>query len=156
MRTRATLAILLAVPLLALSASPAAAAKPRGTDRLEGLALKHINDLRQSNGLHRLRHSRSLGRSASRYAGYMARRSYFGHLSTIWAPQRRYRSLGEIIVMHPGKHGRPRVAVRNWASSPAHRSIMLSGKYRQVGVGKASGWYAGRRVTMWAAHVGRR
>ena len=155
MRIRAALALLLAVPLLAVVAAPAAAAKPRGVDRLESIAFKRINDMRTNHGLRRLRRSRSLTRSASRYAGYMAGRGYFGHLSTIWAA-RRYRSLGEIILMHRGTHGRPRTAVRRWSGSPAHNSIMLSAKYRQIGVGKAYGWYGGRRVTMWVAHVGLR
>lgn len=154
MTTRATLAMLLAVAVLSLPTAPAAA-KPRGVDRLESLAFMHINDTRQSNGLHRLRRSRSLTRSASRYAGFMAGRGYFGHLPTIWA-SRNYRSLGEIILMHRGAHGRPRVAVSRWATSAAHRSIMLSGAYRQIGIGKAHGWYGGRRVTMWVAHIGRR
>lgn len=155
MSTRATLTLLLVLPVLALAAAPAPAATRSHTDRLEQDALKRINVMRQDNGLGRVRRAGSLSRSASRYAGYMAERGFFGHLSTIWA-SRKYRSLGEIILMHPGHHGMPKVAVRNWASSSAHRSIMLGGKYRQIGVGKAYGWHRGRRVTMWVAHVGRR
>ncbi len=85
----------------------------------------------------------------------MLHSGYFGHRSTIRASGR-YRSLGEVILKHPGRHGRPRVAVSHWAHSSAHRYILLSSRYRQVGVGKASGWFRGRRVTIWVAHVGRR
>lgn len=154
MKTRATLAIVLVVPLPAVAAAPAAGAK-QPADRLETIALTRINAMRVENGLHRLRRSPSLTRSASRYASFMAGRGFFGHLSTIRASQN-YRSLGEIIFMHSGGHGRPRVAVNRWAGSFAHRSLLLSPKYRQVGVGKAYGWSGGRRVTMWVAHMGRR
>lgn len=152
MRIRAALAILVAVPLLTTSA---AEAESRRVDRLEQLALEGINTMRAENGLPRLMRSASLSRSASRYARLMAGRGFFGHLSTVWASQS-YSSLGEIILVHPGKPGRPRVTVNRWASSSAHRSVMLSAKYRQVGVGKAYGSYGGRRVTMWVAHLGRR
>jgi len=85
----------------------------------------------------------------------MLRSGYFGHLSTIRGPGR-YRSLGEIILLHPGLHGRPRVAVRYWARSSGHRSVMLSSRFRSIGVGKASGRFRGRRVTLWVSHLGRR
>lgn len=153
MRIRAALAIAVAMPALA-QAPPAAASKQR-SDRLERIAKAEINGMRAQARLPALKQSRTLTRSASNYAAYMLRRSYFGHLSTIRA-SRRYRSLGEIILMHRGGHGRPRVAVKYWGRSSAHRAIMLSGKYGLVGVGKSSGWYDGHRVTMWVAHVGRR
>jgi len=85
----------------------------------------------------------------------MLRREYFGHLSRIRG-SRRFGSLGEIILLHRGTHGRPRLAVRNWARSPGHRSLMLGSRYRRIGVGKASGSLGGRRVTTWVVHVGRR
>ena len=152
MRIRAALAMLLSVPLLATSA---AEAEPPRVDRLEQLALERINTMRADSGLPRLMRSASLSRSASRYARLMAGRGFFGHLSAVWASQS-YSSLGEVILVHPGKHGRPRVTVNRWAGSSAHRNIMLSANYRQVGVGKAYGFYDGRRVTMWVAHLGRR
>ncbi len=155
MRTRAALSMglsLLAVTVLA-DLSPAEA-KP-GRDSVERLAHERINAMRASHGMRRLRHSPGLARSASRYAAFMLRRGYFGHLSSIRAPHR-YRALGEILLMHRGRRGKPRVAVRRWARSPAHRSVMLNPTFRQVGIGKASGRYGGRQVTMWVAHLGRR
>jgi uncharacterized protein YkwD len=135
---------------------PAASAKARPSEgRLEQKARAKINAARARNGVRRLRMSRALTRSAGNYARWMLRSGYFGHQSSIWAP-RRYRSLGEIILIHPGRHGRPGVAVRHWAQSSAHRYIMLSSRYGLVGVGKASGRFRGRRATVWVAHVGRR
>ena len=153
MRTRAALAITVAVP--ALAQAPPAVASQHGSDRLERIAQEEINAMRIQARLPALKRSRTLTRSALSYSAYMVRRSYFGHLSTIRA-SRRYRSLGEIILMHRGGHGRPRVTVRNWSGSDAHRAIILSPMYGLIGVGKTSGWYGGHRVTMWVAHVGRR
>ena len=154
MRYRAALAIVLAVSVLA-PASPAIAGD-RGNDRrLQKVAHERINTLRAENGVRKLRRSRSLTRSASTYAGYMLRSGYFGHLSRIQASGS-YRSLGEVILKHPGRHGRPRAAVNSWARSGAHRSVLLGHRYRQIGVGKASGWFRGRRVTIWVAHIGRK
>ena len=150
---RAALVTVLAVSTAALFGVPSAHA--RGEKRLEKVAQKQINILRAQNGLRRLRRSPSLTRSAEAYAGYMLRNGYFGHLSTIQA-SRRYRSLGEVILKHRGLYGRPKVAVNRWARSAAHRYLLLSGNYRQVGIAKASGRLGGRRVTIWVAHVGRR
>jgi len=152
-----TLAVVLAMTLAAsmlFQAAPASA-RPAGKERLQRVAQERINALRSDNRVRRVRRARGLTRSASAYARYMLRRGYFGHLSTIRAP-RRYRSLGEIILMHRGGHGRPRLTVNNWAGSPGHRYVMLTEKYRDVGVGKASGWFEGHQVTIWVAHFGRR
>lgn len=150
---RAGLAMILAAFMLVQA--PPALARPHGKERLQRLAHERINALRSDDRARRLRRSRGLTRSASAYARYMLRNRYFGHLSTIRAP-RRYRALGEIILMHRGGHGRPRVAVNRWARSSGHRYVMLSRRYRQLGVGKASGRFGGHRVTIWVAHFGRR
>ncbi len=153
MRYRSALALAVGLSVALPAGSPASARS--GGDRLENIAVKRINGMRMHNGLRRMRRSRTLNASASAYASYMMSRGYFGHLATIQA-SRRYRSLGEIILMHRGTHGRPRVAVRSWADSPGHRQVMLSPKYGLMGVGKASGWFEGHRTTIWVAHVGRR
>jgi uncharacterized protein YkwD len=153
MRNRATLASVLALSLCAQAADAGTAS---AKDRLQRIAQQKINALRAETGAPKLHRTRTLNRSASSYARYMLRRSYFGHLPRIRASTSEYRSLGEIILMHRGGHGRPRVAVRNWARSPGHRSVMLSPTYRRVGIGKASGTFDGHRVTIWVAHVGRR
>lgn len=139
--------------MLVVAAAPASARPVE--DRLERKARAKINALRASQGLSALRLSRPLARSAAAYARYMLRTGYFGHLSTIRAP-RRYRRLGEIILSHRGRHGRPRIAVKYWARSPGHRYVMLSSRFRAIGVGKASGRFRGREVTLWVSHVGRR
>jgi len=154
MRYRAALAIVLAVSVLA-PASPAVAGN-RGKDRrLQKVAHERINTLRAENGVRKLRRSRSLSRSASAYAGHMLRSGFFGHRPRIQASAS-YRVLGEVILKHQGRHGRPRAAVNSWARSGGHRSVLLGQRYRQIGVGKASGWFRGYPVTIWVAHIGRK
>ena len=152
-RATVTLAVLAAM-LAAMIPATSAAARP-SEDRLEKLGRAKINALRAQNGVRPLLISRGLSRSAASYARYMLRSGYFGHQATISAP-RRYRSLGEIILLHRGLHPRPRIAVKYWARSPGHREVMLSPKYRSVGVGKVSGFFQGHNVTLWVSHVGRR
>ncbi len=152
MRFRAPLAIVLALFVLF---PPASGGTRPAKQRLQEIASARINGLRARHGLAPLRLSPSLARSAGAYARYMLRSGYFGHLPTIRA-SRHFRSLGELILRHPGGHGRPRVTVRAWADSPGHRYVMLSSRYRRIGIGKASGRLGGHPVTIWVAHVGRR
>ena len=142
------LALALAVPALIPTETLA------GEDRLEGMARHKLNSIRAQSGARPMRRSRALTRSASAYARFMARNRYFGHLSRIRGPGK-FSQLGETILVHPGR-GKPRVAVRNWMSSPPHRAILLSNSFRSVGIGKVRGRFGGRRVTFWVAHVGRR
>jgi uncharacterized protein YkwD len=116
---------------------------------LPSIARAKMNAFRARHGRGRLRYSRSLTRSATRHARYMLRHG-FGHLSVVRA-SRRFRSVAELILKHRG-HGQPATAVGGWAHSPAHRSLMLNGRYRSVGIGQVSG----RGATYWVAHVGRR
>ena len=155
MSHRATLALAVVLAMIAATALAAPAAARPAEDRLEKLARAKINALRAKNGLRPMRKSVSLTRSAARYARYMLRTGYFGHLSTIRAP-RRYRTLGEIILLHRGRRGRPRIAVKYWARSSGHRAVILSSRFRSIGIGKASGYFQGRNVTLWVSHVGRR
>ncbi len=155
MSYRATLMLASVLAMLAIVVPAAPADARPANDRLERLARAKINALRARNGVPPLRTSRTLTRSAASYARYMLRTGYFGHLSTIRA-SRRYRSLGEIILLHRGLHGRPRIAVKYWAKSPGHRYVMLTPKYRSIGIGKASGFFQGHNVTLWVSHVGRR
>ncbi len=155
MSHRATLTLAVVLAMLAVTVPAAPADARPAEDRLEKLARAKINALRAQNGVRPVRISRGLTRSAAAYARYMLRDGYFGHQSTIRAPGR-YRSLAEIILLHRGLHGRPRIAVKYWGRSSGHRYVMLRSKYRAIGVGKASGFFQGHNVTLWVAHFGRR
>lgn len=155
MNLRVTFACLLALALLPALSSPAPAEAKRLEDRLEKIARERVNVLRAKHGLPSLRGSRRLARSAARYAQFMLRRGYFGHLARIRAPGL-FRPMGEILLLRSGGHGRPREAVRLWAGSGGHLSVMLLPHARQIGLGRASGRFGGRAVTVWVGHIGRR
>jgi uncharacterized protein YkwD len=117
--------------------------------------VKKINSIRRAHGVAPLRPSFSLFVSAKLYARQMMRSDYFGHLARIPVASQ-WRSAGETLAWHSGWRLQPRRTVSRWMHSPSHRWVLLSSRYRRVGVGRARGYYAGRSATMWVAHVGRR
>jgi uncharacterized protein YkwD len=74
------------------------------------------------------------------------RRDWLGHASLQAAHAR-----GEIIEMHSGQRSGIRRALRRWMSSPAHRAILLSGRFHHVGAGKSAGRFGGMSATIWVA-----
>jgi uncharacterized protein YkwD len=134
---------------IALAPSVAHAARPG--DRM----IERVNDARKARGVPPLRSSRSLSRSAARYARTMLRRQFFGHSARIFA-SRRFRRLGETLERHRGLRARIGMAVRLWLRSPSHRRLLLSRSYRYLGAGRARGRLLGRRTTMWVLHFGAR
>jgi uncharacterized protein YkwD len=113
---------------------------------------KQINHIRRAHGLARLRPSWSLFISARRYARRMIRSDYFGHLARIPVASR-FRVAGETLAWHRGWRLSPRRTVWQWMGSPSHRAVLLSSRFRKLGVGRARGRYGSRVATMWVAHV---
>ena len=144
-----SLALLVAVALTLLVPSVASAMSP--AQRM----VKRINEIRSNNGLPKVRLSKSLQRSATRYSRRMMRTGYFGHSSRIRASSR-YRALGEILEAHYGRKPMVAFAARNWMNSSPHRSVILSRSFRVAGAGFAMGSYRGKAATMWTMHFGRR
>ena len=116
---------------------------------------KKINQIRKAHGIHKLRPSLYLFASSRRYARRMIRTDYFGHQSRIPVAGR-FRLAGETLAWHSGWRLRPRRTVRRWMRSPSHRAVLLSSRFRRLGVGRARGRYGSYRATMWVAHVARR
>jgi uncharacterized protein YkwD len=116
---------------------------------------KKINNIRRAHGVRALRPSYSLFISAKLYARRMMRSDYFGHLSRIPVASG-WRSAGETLAWHRSWRLRPRRTVRRWMHSSSHRAVLLSSRYRRIGVGRARGRLWGRTATVWVAHVGRR
>lgn len=142
-------AVLVFTLFLAVPSSQASAAKP------STVMLQEINKARQANGLASLRGSSSLRRTSKRYAGYMLRSGYFGHLTRIRA-SRRFRRLGEIIAIHRGSRLAIRNTVRRWLNSPPHRAVILSSGFRYAGAGTRRGRFHGHRSRTWVMHFGSR
>jgi len=116
-------------------------------------AIEELNQIRRSHGLPGLRSSDSLHRSASRYAREMIRRNFFGHSARIDVAGQ-FRSAGEALAMHTGWGAQPRGTVSQWMNSPPHRALLLSSRFRWVGMGLARGRLGSRATTTWVAHVG--
>jgi uncharacterized protein YkwD len=146
------IAALLAISVGLVVALPAASAPAKSA---EVTMYDKINSIRKANGLRELRGSWSLVLSAKRYARSMMRADYFGHQARIPVASG-WGAVGETLSWHRGWAAKPRQTVSRWMHSPGHRALLLSSRFRRIGMGKARGNYAGTRATMWVVHVGRR
>jgi uncharacterized protein YkwD len=102
------------------------------------------NRYRRAHGLPSLRGSRSLRRAASRHARDMARRKYFSHVSfggrTVMHRVRRSGygrrfAAGENIYYALPPRPTPAKVVAAWMASSGHRQQILSGRWRDTGIG---------------------
>ena len=113
-----------------------------------------VNKVRNAHGLPALRESRSLARSSRRYAGHLMRTDRFGHAYRIHA--KGFKHLGEALALRSGWRPGRSATIRGWLRSPAHRALLLSRSFRQVGAGASRGRFGGRKATIWVLHLGRR
>jgi uncharacterized protein YkwD len=139
--------------VLALSAGvtlvgPAGAATP-----VQRAMVEQVNAVRAGHGLRALRASPALHRSARRYARWMVRSDYFGHLSRIRAAGD-FDLLGETLAWHSGSRPRVGGTVRAWLGSPGHRALLLDPRFRWLGAGMARGRLSGTAATVWVLHLG--
>lgn len=110
-----------------------------------------INMRRKAHRLAKLSVSKPLMRAAQRHSNAMDVGNFFDHESPGGSdPLSRIQDTGylagagnwgvaENIRWGSGRLGTPKVAVDEWMASPSHRQIMLTGRYRQVGIGVAIG-----------------
>jgi uncharacterized protein YkwD len=154
-----------AAPADASSQSPATA-----MSALEQGVLADVNALRHEHGLSSLRFSTKLAAAARSHSFEMAKRGYFSHDSANgstfdkrivrYYPLRgtHYWSVGENLLWSS-----PDVdaagALNMWMGSPEHRRILLTGRWREIGlsavhVTSAPGTYGGREVTIVTADFG--
>jgi uncharacterized protein YkwD len=141
--------------VLACGALVAPAPAVADRSELRHRMLKAVNAVRAQHGLAAFRGSRTLHRSARRYARWMLRADYFGHLSRIRASGH-FSMLGEALAWHTGRRPRVRWTVRRWMRSPPHRALILHPEFRRLGAGLARGNLSGWRATTWVLHFGRR
>jgi uncharacterized protein YkwD len=164
MRTVALLTSAFTCLLAALFALPAgAAAAGARLDKREKAMIRGINHQRAKYGLAAVRPNRGLARAADYHSWEMLDANYFAHSSRDGGPFdvriRRYakpRALGETLAMLGGGCGRqsPRRVVRMWMNSPGHRAILLSGKYRRVGLARRTGSLGGTHACVVTADFG--
>jgi uncharacterized protein YkwD len=136
---------------------------------LESDVLVQINGLRRSHGLAPLRASAALRRAADSHSVAMATRGFFAHESAdgsaFWQRLARYYpqrggawSVGENLLWSSPDVDAPN-ALRMWMNSPPHRKILLTARWREVGLSAvhapaAPGVYGGREVTVITADFG--
>jgi uncharacterized protein YkwD len=137
--------------LLVLSfaaAVPAAQAGSSRLDRGERSVIRAINRARASHGLRRLLTGRRLARAADAHTRNMLRADFFSHGAFSQRVRRyvRYRNIGETIAMT--SRCSAGTVVRMWLNSPTHRAVLLSGKFRRVGVGRRLGRLGSSRACL--------
>ncbi len=156
-RTRAAIAVVLASAATAMLFAPSALAC-KGTNlqptranltRVTAATLCLIEHERLAYRLAPLRSNGSLRRIGSKQASEMVIGEYFGDDSLSgWTPMQRIEasayaararnlSAGQNIGWGSGALATPAAMVRAWMLSPPHREIMLSGGYRDIGIGIA-------------------
>lgn len=110
-----------------------------------------VNVERTSRSLPALRRDKDLAKAAREHAGDMVRRAYFAHTSPTGGdlgdrirragygrPGDGWRA-GENIGWGTGVKATPNALVDAWLDSPPHRKIMLSRRFKELGVGVATG-----------------
>jgi uncharacterized protein YkwD len=127
----------LVAALLVIAVVPASAsARP---DRTELAILRAMNKVRAQNHLPRLHVSGALARAADAHSAAMLRSGNFSH-GAVHARLRRYthaRAIGETLAWYSRCDSGAIVGM--WLNSAPHRAILLSSRFRRVGVGKRSG-----------------
>ncbi len=173
MRGRLSVAALTSAVVLALSAVPSANASgchgaganaaSASAGKLRAAVLCLVNKKRAAHGVGALKMDKRLQKAAGRHARDMQKHHYFDHQRP-GGPDLTARlhragwyghAWGENIAYGCGSSGTPRSTVRMWMNSPPHRSIMLSGTYRQGGIGMTDSAPCGRGA-MWVLDVGRK
>ena len=157
----ATACLLLALAPQGGATEPCPSADARADEAsaaaLEEATLCLVNRERALQGMRPLQADDRLYRAAAAHSRDMVRHRYFSHTSSSGATvATRVRAtgymrgargwaVGENLAW--GSHGRstPRAAVRGWMRSAFHRANILSGRFRDLGVGVAAGAPTGAR-----------
>lgn len=135
------------------AAEPAVAFHQRAN---ESTLLDLIDHARTKRGLASLRLNTALDRAALSHSREMLSHGWFSHLSIggggccgrllrTGYSRNGYRSwaVSEVIGRGAGARGTPQVIFTAWMRSSYHRSVLLSKRWRDVGIGVASGRFRG-------------
>jgi uncharacterized protein YkwD len=126
----------------------------------EERTLRLHNQKRRSRGLRALCVHPKLTKAARAHSSDMIRKDYFGHGSVGRRLKRHgynWRVYGENIAGGTGRHARPSNTFRRWMNSSGHRANILNRRFREIGIGTATGNYKGHRgYTMYTVDFGRR
>jgi len=126
-----------------------------------------LNRVRARHGLPGFRLNAKLSHAARRHSRDMVRHRYFAHDSlngrspfdrmraTHYVPRHSTWWLGENIGWGSGSLAEPIVMVRAWMHSPPHRANILSGRFRDIGIGIVPGAPVGGRGATYTTDFGR-
>jgi uncharacterized protein YkwD len=109
-----------------------------------------INQRRRHHHLGRLNPDDSLGKAAQEHSDAMAANDFFAHNGSDGTPASRasaagyakgaaHWGIGENLGFGTGRLGSPKSIVSAWMHSGLHRDVILSKKWRQIGVGVTLG-----------------
>ena len=167
---RTAVVLVAATFAIAAPATTAAPTRKASAGALEQDVLAQVNELRRQHGLGSVRLSAALGAAAAEHSAEMARRGYFAHDSANGSPfdrriaryyplgGHRYWSVGEnLLWSSPNVDGAG--ALQMWMASPEHRKILLTSRWREIGlsavhVTAAPGAFKGLEVTIVTADFG--
>jgi uncharacterized protein YkwD len=119
--------------------------------RARNATLCLLNRVRARHGLQPFQLNPKLSRAARRHSRDMVRHRYFAHDSrngrsafdrmraTHYVPRNASWWLGENIGWGSGSLAEPASLVRAWMHSPSHRANILSGHFRDIGIGIVPG-----------------
>jgi uncharacterized protein YkwD len=165
MKTRAGIIVLLLTVICTLCiATPALASTP--LSNYEKQLLAQVNKQRAKHGLSLLRLNSNLVASARLHSADMGTRKYFEHNAPapneeMWSARiircgytrSGYRDwkAGENISYGAGIYSSPVLVVDSWMKSAAHRAVILTRTFRDIGVGafKAEDGYANIDGVVW-------
>lgn len=138
-----TLAVLAALVILPATASAAITLTPK-----EKKVVALINKIRTNRGLAKLSVKPCLVRAARNHSAEMGTKQYFEHDSYSGESFARrlirfgykkagfrYWRVGENIAWGGGLYATAEVVVDNWMHSKAHRSVILTKTFRNIGIG---------------------
>ncbi len=125
----------------------------KNSARIRHATLCLLNRERRKRGRKALKTHRSLTSTARRYGGIMVTEGFFAHVSPSGSTLRarvgrssylksrsvRRWSLGENLAWGAGARATPSEIVRSWMRSPGHRRNILDRKFRDIGIGVATG-----------------
>ncbi len=152
---------------------PSAATAATTLTKLEQQVITLVNQKRAKHGLVKLRIHARLQAAARAHSAEMGSRQYFSHSSASGESfQRRlirygykrtgysYWAAGENIAWGSGLYATAGAIVNSWMRSPGHRAVILTKKYRDIGLGAmvCRGGYSScaSPVTFFTLDVGRR
>ena len=126
----------------------------------EERTLKLHNQARKNRGIRRLCVHPKLTQAARAHSADMIRKDYFGH-GNVGRRLKRYgynwRVYGENIGGGSGRYGRPGNVFKRWMKSSGHRANILDRRFREVGIGTATGTFKGKKgYTMYTVDFGTR